>query len=245
MAQVAVDAIYELRRLNDAIDALDTRIDGQLQLGLYAAIQDLLLSRMVWCVRNVDFKDGLEAVVARFGPAIRQIVTGLDTTLPPDLQAARAKRRQDLTVAGIPVRLAGELADLDALVSAPDIVTVAERTSRPIGDAAATFYAAEANFRLDRIIAAAARSVPANDYFERLAIDRAVEQIAGAERRLAADMLAIGQSGQQAVETWLVAHPEAARIRRSVEEIAASGLTLAKLTVAANLLGDLALQLLF
>jgi glutamate dehydrogenase len=32
---------------------------------------------------------------------------------------------------------------------------------------------------------------------------------------------------------------EATRISRSVEEIAASGLTLAKLTVAANLLGDL------
>jgi glutamate dehydrogenase len=117
-------------------------------------------------------------------------------------------------------------------------VTVAERTTRAIGDAAGTFFAAEANFRLDRIIAAA-RSVPANDYFERLAIDRAVDQIAAAERRLAADMLAAGQSGQQAVETWLAAHPEATRIRRSVEEIAAGGLTLAKLTVAANLLGDL------
>jgi glutamate dehydrogenase len=238
MAYVAVDECYGLKWLNDAIDALDTCIDGQVQLSLYASVQDLLLSRMVWYVRNVDFKDGLEAVVARFGPAIRQIVAGLDTTLPSDLLAARGKRRQELTDAGVPAGLAGELADLDALVSAPDIVTVAERTTRPIGAAAATFFAAEANFRLDRIIAAA-RGVPANDYFERMAIDRAIEQIGRAERTLAADMLATGQSGQQAVETWLAAHPEATRIRRSVEEIAASGLTLAKLTVAANLLGDL------
>jgi glutamate dehydrogenase len=158
--------------------------------------------------------------------------------LSPDLQSALAKRRQDLTDAGVPVGLAGKLADLGALVSAPDIVTVAERATRAIGDAAATFFAAEANFRLDRVIAAA-RNVPANDYFERLAINRAVDQIAAAERRLAAVMLATGQSGQQAVETWLAAHPEATRIRRLVEEIAASGLTLAKLTVAANLLGDL------
>lgn len=238
MAYVAVDESYGLKLLNDAIDALDTCIDGQLQLSLYASVQDLLLSRMVWYVRNVDFKDGLEAVVARFGPAIRQIVAGLDTTLPPDLQAGRSKRRQELTEVGVPAGLAGELADLDVLVSAPDIVTVAERTTRPISDAAATFFDAEANFRLHRIIAAA-RSVPANDYFERMVIDRAVEQIAGAERRLAADMLATGQSGHAAVETWLAAHPEATRIRRSVEEIAASGMTLAKLTVAANLLGDL------
>jgi glutamate dehydrogenase len=37
----------------------------------------------------------------------------------------------------------------------------------------------------------------------------------------------------------LAAHPKATRIRRSVEEITTSGLTLAKLTVAANSLGDL------
>jgi hypothetical protein len=40
-------------------------------------------------------------------------------------------------------------------------------------------------------------------------------------------------------DNWLAAHPRATRIRKSVEEIAASGLTLPKLTVAANLLGDL------
>ncbi|MDN5004736.1 NAD-glutamate dehydrogenase [Bradyrhizobium sp. GCM10027634] len=238
MAQVAVDAIYDLRRLNDAIDALDTKIDGQLQLGLYASIQDLLLSRMVWYVRNVDFRDGLSAINARFGPAVREIAASLDDALPPDMQAARGKRRQDLIDAGIPTGLAGELSDLDALVSAPDIVTVAERTGRSIGDATATFFAAEANFRLDRIIAAA-RTVTASDHFERLAIDRTVELIAAAERRLTADMLATGQSGQQAAESWLTAHPEATRIRRAVEEIAAGGLSLAKLMVAANLLGDL------
>ena len=237
-AFVAVEETYGLNRLNDAIDALDNRIDGQLQLGLYAVVQDLLLSRVVWFVRNVDFSAGLEAVISRFGPCIREIAAGLDHYLPQEIQAARSKRRQDLTDGGVPAELARELADLDALISAPDIVTVAERTNRAIGDTATTFFAAKANFRLDRIIAAA-RGAPANDFFERLAIDRAADQIAAAERRLVADMLATGQSGQQAAENWLAAHPKATRIRRSVEEIAAGGLTLAKLTVAANLLGDL------
>ena len=238
MAFVAVDDSYGLNRLNDAIDALDNKIDGQLQLGLYAAVQDLLHSRVVWYVRNVNFGAGLEAVISRFGPHIREIAAGLDNNLPQDIQAGRSKRRQDLIDGGVPAALAGELADLDALVSAPDIVTVAERTNRSIGDTAMTFFAAEANFRLDRIIAAA-RGVPANDFFDRLAIDRAVDQIAAAERKLVADMLATDQSGQQAAENWLAAHPKATRIRRSVEEIAASGLTQARLTVAANLLGDL------
>lgn len=70
-------------------------------------------------------------------------------------------------------------------------------------------------------------------------IDRAVDQIVAAERTLTANMLATGQSGLQAAGNWFAAHPEGTRIRRSVEEISASGLTLAKLMVAANLLGDL------
>ena len=85
MAYVAVDECYGLRWLNDAIDALDTCIDGQVQLSLYASAGPLL-SRMVWYVRNVDFKDGWRP---RACPDIRQIVAGLDTACQ-DLQADAA-----------------------------------------------------------------------------------------------------------------------------------------------------------
>ena len=56
MAFVAVEESYGLERLNEAIDALDNRIDGQLQLGLYAAVQDLLLSRVVWLCAQCRFQ---------------------------------------------------------------------------------------------------------------------------------------------------------------------------------------------
>jgi len=158
--------------------------------------------------------------------------------LSGEMQAARAQRRQALADGGVPADLAGRFADLETIVVAPDVVLVAEKAGRSISETAATWFAAEAVFRLDHIVVAA-RAVPANDYFERLAIDRAIEQIAAAERRLVADVLATGLSGEAAAQAWIEAHPEAARIRRSVEEIAGSGLTLAKITVAANLLGDL------
>ena len=77
-------------RLNDAIDALDTRIDGAGAARALRGVQDLLLSRIVWFIRNVDFNDGLEAVVARFGPASREIVAGLDTRSAAGL-AGRAR----------------------------------------------------------------------------------------------------------------------------------------------------------
>jgi glutamate dehydrogenase len=50
-----------------------------------------------------------------------------------------------------------------------------------------------------------------------------------------------GAAGTDAVDQWVTArHDDVERVRMAVHEIAASGLTLSKLAVAASMLGDLA-----
>jgi glutamate dehydrogenase len=50
-----------------------------------------------------------------------------------------------------------------------------------------------------------------------------------------------GTAGAAAVEAWVASRrDEVERVRMAVHEIAASGLTLSKLSVAASMLGDLA-----
>jgi glutamate dehydrogenase len=145
---------------------------------------------------------------------------------------------KDLTGKGVPDDLATEIASLPALAAAPDITGVADATGRPFADVAATYFAAGAFFRLDRLIEQA-RGVAITDYFDRLAVDRALDQIAESQRRLAGEMAATG-TGAGALEAWV--KPRAAtveRIRGAIHEIAGSGLTISKLTVAASLLGDL------
>ena len=102
----------------------------------------------------------------------------------------------------MPDALAGRIADLRALAAAPDIVLVADRTGKPVGEVAATYFAAGTFFRLDRI-ASAADTIPIADYFDRLALDRARDSIGDAERRLAAAMVGNGAAGAGAVEAWV------------------------------------------
>ena len=117
---------------------------------------------------------------------------------------------------------------------------IADRTRRPVEQVAAIYFAAEAYFQLDRIIAAAG-DVKLADYFDRLAFDRALDAIGDALRRLAAEMTAGGGSGAEAVAGFVQQKgADVDRVRQSVHEIVASGLTLSKLTVAASMLGDLA-----
>jgi glutamate dehydrogenase len=134
------------------------------------------------------------------------------------------------------------MASLPALAAAPDIVMVADRCGQKIAEVAATYFAAESFFRLDRI-ASAARAINVSDYFDRLALDRALDSIGDSERRLAAAMSGNGIAGPAAVETWIKGRKhEVDRVRSSVHEIASTGLTLSKLSVAASLLGDLVRQ---
>jgi glutamate dehydrogenase len=238
-AFAAVRDAYGMTALNTELDGLDNRISGTLQLDLYAAIQDLLIDRVVWFIRNVDLTGGLADVVAHHRAGIEAVAASLDTALPPEAAAARAARSAELHAAGVPDPVAGVLASLNHLATAPDIVAVADETGRAVADVAATTFAASAVFRLDQV-KNAARAITVTDYFDRLALDRALDAIAGAERRIAADMVNGMAAGEPAVAAWMeVNGARAERIRTAVAEIANSGLTVSKATVAASLLGDL------
>jgi glutamate dehydrogenase len=241
-AFTAVRDSYGMPALNEEINALDNKVPGTLQLSLYAALENLLLDRVVWFLRNVDLKQGLDKVVTHYRDGIAQVAAALDDTLSKDVAAARKERETELTEAGVPAALAARLASLPILKAAPDIALVAERAGRPVADVAKTYFASEAFFQLDRVTGKAV-DIVVTDYFDRLALDRALDQIGDAERRLTAAMVGNGASGGEAVEKWVEDRKEEVeRIRASIHEIAGSGLTLSKLSVAASLLGDLARQ---
>jgi glutamate dehydrogenase len=241
-AFAAVRDSYGMTALNAEIDALDNRIPERLQRDLYGAVQDLLHDRLVWFLRNVDLSRGLAAIVTHYGQGVAAVELSLAQVLTAEAAAARAAREKELAQQGLSATLARRFANLPALLAAPDIVNVADRTGQPMAAVAATYFAAESFFRLDRI-AEAARAIKVSDYFDRLALDRALDQIGDAERRVTAAMAGNGMVGAGAVEAWITPRrAQVERIRAQVQDIAHSGLTVSKLTVAASLLGDLVRQ---
>ena len=118
---------------------------------------------------------------------------------------------------------------------------VADRSRNPINRVAATYFAVAAFFGIQPLTGA---EIPAADYFDRLALDRARDVIGDAERKLTAAVLEAGTLGQTwgspAVEAWAAKHKsEVDRVRSAVGAMASSGLTVSKLAVAASMLEDL------
>src|SRR5664279_407745 len=153
-AFAAVRNSYDLIALNSEIDALDNKVSGKTQLDLYAAVQNLLLDRLVWFLRNADLKQGLETIVAHYRAGIAQVADALDSALSKQALAARDARVAELSKAGVPEALARRIASLGVLKAAPDIVLVADQSKKPVGEVTATYFATEAFFQLDRVIGA-------------------------------------------------------------------------------------------
>jgi glutamate dehydrogenase len=244
-AFAAVRDSFELTALNTAIEELDNRLPGAVQLGLFATVQDLLLDRIVWFLRNIDLSRGLAGIVEHYRSAIANVAAALDRILPEDAQRAIAAAASKMTSDGVPDQLARLVASLPARAAAADAVLIADRIGRPVEEAAAIYFAASAYFQLDRVVAAAS-DIKLTDFFDRLALDRALDAIGDAARRIAAEMAGMTGAegrvnGAAAVAAWVERKGASVeRARSAVHEIAASGLTLSKLAVAASMLGDLA-----
>ncbi|MFG1409780.1 NAD-glutamate dehydrogenase [Xanthobacter sp. VTT E-85241] len=238
-AYAAVRDSFDLGALNAAIDALDTKIDGAVQLQLYAEVQDLAVGRTVWFLRNVDLGTGLGTVVDRYRGAIADVAGDLDTSLPEVWRLRGERQTAALVEKRVPEELARRITLLRALAAASDIALLSQTTGRSIEDVAATFFAAGRYFAVDEI-AGAARNITAADYYDRLALDRALGQIEAFVRQVSAGMLAGEGAGEAAVEAFVQRRrKEVDRTRSTVQDIVASGLSLSKVTLAANLLGDL------
>ena len=232
--------IYDLLDLNLAIDALDGKVSGALQLQLYAQVQELALSRLSWIVRNVQFTGGIEAVVSRFRVGVQTLADIAGDILPEATRNQMVARGTELVASGVPAPLAAKLAMLPELEAACDIVLVAERAQKPYRDVATAYFAADGLFGLS-ILATAARRIPVADYYDRLSLDRTIDQIDQARRRIStAIMKSEGGTGAEQTQAWFASRgADAQRILGSVRDIVSGGLTLAKASVAAGMLGDL------
>jgi glutamate dehydrogenase len=242
-AYAAVRDSFGLLDLNTAIDALDGKIGGEAQLGLYRSIQDVVLSQLAWFMRNAKLGSGqLTETVASFKAGIAAVQASLDRSLRPAAASARAARTEELIKAGAPEPLARAIADLASLSSAPDIVMIAQKSGKPIEAVAAAHFGTDDMLGIGTLCAAAAQ-MPLADAYDRLARDRAVATIGAAHRGITAKVVALHAGDDEptgGLEAWMAADANVERARQRLTALGGSTASIARLTVAAGLLDDLA-----
>jgi glutamate dehydrogenase len=231
--------VFGVLEVNLAIDALDNKVGGATQLGLYVASQQNTTDRMLWFLRNVDFTPGLANLVKRFRKGVVDVSTAQAELLSEETQAQRQAALAALTETGVPAQLAARIVDIPIAAAGLDATLIAERTGVDVAAAARSLFALAD--RLDLIgIRGSANAVQATDPYERLAIDRALSAIEEALRKIAVEAIGKHGPGATGVGAWAVAKGDLLiRTLGTIQGLVGGPLNQAKLTVLGGLLGDL------
>ncbi|RAX43506.1 NAD-glutamate dehydrogenase [Rhizobium tropici] len=232
---------FDLDRLWNETDALDGKVGGQMQNRVYGEITEVYTALTRLLLKTGATKGDIDETVSRLGAALKKLRPVFLTHIPADFAAEIAAREAEYQAAGLPEKLASEIATIYALVLVPEIMQIAERTGDTLNRAAESYFTVSQTFRVGRLLLAGSRIVT-GDHYESLALARSLDQIAGARRDIVISALSNHPKDKQPVQAW---HAEdRIRINRIAEEL--GGLSesgdpnLARITVAAGLLTDLA-----
>jgi glutamate dehydrogenase len=234
-----------LRRL----DALDNRIDGQLQLDLYGSVSRLINITAAWDLKNGDETSSLGVQIEALRQARHALRPKIVELAPPAMQERIRARAADLEAAGVKGDLAARLSRLELSELVQDIALVASKAKADIIEAARAYFAVTEAFRIGRI-EDAARGLSPSDYYDGLALSRAQDTIAAARRGIA--IAALKDNGKALAKTkdgkaddpvsqWLDAGGDRiGRLRDRLQALTEGGdITVSRLSVAAGLMGDL------
>ena len=231
---------FALPALYREIDALDNRIDGQVQLDLYQSVSRLIFNTCGWYLKN---DTGTEPLTKRIDTLleVRKALEPKMIGLLPEFSRQRIEeRRHGLFKAGTPEKLAERLALTDIAELIPDIAQTAEAANAEITAAARAFFRVSEAFRIPRI-EEAVHSITPSDYYDQLALSRAHDTIGAARRGIAVAALTTHTGAADPVAAWLEAGGEAtARVRDRLQALTEGGdLSVSRLSVASGLMSDL------
>ncbi|MBT9473731.1 MAG: NAD-glutamate dehydrogenase [Pseudomonadota bacterium] len=250
-AYEAAKAVLGLDAMWDAVSALDGKIPAAGQMALYRRLAYTLRGETFWLARRAARGgQSVEALIKRYGPGAATLKKLLPEILSPVESERLEAQVKRLTEAGAPEALARQVANLQPLTVAVDLVDLAEASSWSLPQAARLYYQVGRAFAFDRLRAAAG-GFTAGDAFERTAVRRLVEDLLAEQATLTRAVIAFAgnvkageneEAAQAAIVAWAALRRDTAEAaRKAVEEIEAAGggWTFAKLTIANAALREL------
>ena len=183
---------------------------------------------------------GLEKTAKHYRKGLDALAQLLPKLMPPFMAAAADKAEARLVSGKVPKALAHQIAYLPYLAAAADVVLIADGSGRKLRDAAAAYYRVTERFQIGRIVAMA-RSLETVDYYEDMALEKASDGLALAQKKLTESVLSASKGAPDLAKWEKGLGYIVGASADQIEAILADGrATTAKATVAASVLMELA-----
>jgi glutamate dehydrogenase len=205
-AYTIVRDVFDLRPLWTEIEKLDNKVPAAAQTDMLREIIGLIEHAAGWLLRSGRLEFGRET--GRFASSAHALAASLSQVLPKADASLVAERSQRFREAGVPEALAERIAASIFLACALDIAKLAQRSAQPLDRAARIYYGVGTRFALDDM-RAAARRLPAETQWQKLAVDAMIDDLFTLQADLAARILASECAAKpDPVVAWSGAHAD-------------------------------------
>jgi glutamate dehydrogenase len=238
--RIARDVIDAVGRWDD-VEALDGKIDPEVQNELMVAIDQLVESTARWyLVRAPGIR--LREAVQQAQAAFRELSSVIDQIGPDAWREQRERTAEELIAQGVPAELARRHAFQDELVHGPDIISVAQATGRPVLEVARGFFLLGERLDIDWL-EQRLEEQPAQTRWQRWAVQSMEDDLYTIRREIIETVLehSGGRPIDEAVDAFLEDRGAALRrYQRFLRSLAMEGVSdLSQLTVALRQLRSL------
>jgi glutamate dehydrogenase len=212
--------VFDMRRFWTDVEALDNVVPAETQFTMLLEGRKLVERATRWLVRHRAAPIDIAAAVSSFAAGAEALAEGLPETLDGEDREVWDTMFAELGAAGVPGTLAARVAGMAALLSALDVVEVADSTGRPLDAVSAIYFRLATRLQLhwlrDRIL-----EQPRADRWQTLARAALRDDIQGLQRELTSDVLQ-GATPADDVEAVIDAWVErnAAAVERYLEMLA-------------------------
>ncbi|MBV9905514.1 MAG: NAD-glutamate dehydrogenase, partial [Alphaproteobacteria bacterium] len=247
-AFVVAEGAFGLGALKSRIDALDGKVDANLQTAMYTDIAEILRRLGLWFITNVSANAELAPTIALYRAGVEELRGTFHTLVSPYEAQDTEGRIKELVDAGVPLDVADDVGALPLMGSAPEIAQLARTRGLPVDLVAGAYFAVGAAVGIDRLRGLAAR-IGAKEHWDRLAIRRIADDLFAGQRALTAEALSTidGKQGTRiegadAVKAWVATRGDTLeRAKGFLDALERSGdLSIAKLTLANSQIRELA-----
>jgi glutamate dehydrogenase len=217
--------IFQMRSFWSTVEALDNKVDAQVQLRMLIEGRRLVERATRWLVRGHPRGIEIEATTRRFEAGAKALQEALPDALDDNDRQAFGGRVEELTQAGVSRDLAERVASMPVLVSVFDIVEVAEATSRPLEAVMQTYFVIGSQIVLtwlrERII-----ELPRANRWQALARAALRDDLYSLHRAITQEVLETADGevdAEEAIAAWLERNESAVeRVRGILGDIRAS-----------------------
>ena len=230
--QVVCDA-FGLRKLWQEIEELDGNATVAIQVEMFKKINEFIENIILWLLRNIPSPIDIKSTTEKFVAGINNYLSCYKSIISEPIANACADKLAYFTANKIPQELAEQIALLDILSSAPDIIRVSNDSGKKLAEAGELYFSLSALLKLDWL-RAQADSIIAVTHWDRLAIASATSEFFDEQRRLTKIVIK-AKSLQEWQETNST---DITRFTNFIDDLASEQITLPKLVIAARKLKE-------